>query len=167
MTWIVFLSDLLQVCCSVAVVLLYFVHDETRSRPADWLISWIIISRSASAATAPLSLFGSVSNNFMQMFSDSPAHYFVFCLSDVRVKNNTAVSHVPNNRLFLGAIMRMMFVFFLWKTFKAKVCEVCQSLRSSLDWMIESWIRATGLVCVILNKFHLSFFSSISTYSTL
>lgn len=143
---IVFLEDLPLVCHFI-VVLLYFGQRKrawlTRSRPADWLISWIIISRSATTATALLSLFGSDSANFMQMFSDSPAHYFVFCLSDVGLKITllSALSpesdwtHLGETIDFLGAVVRMMFAFcfgfFCIKTFKAKICEGSHSSKSS------------------------------------
>lgn len=58
------------------------------------------------------------------MFSDSPAHYFVFCLSDVGVKITLLSAESPPEWLesgdsgetidfFLEATVRMTFVLFL------------------------------------------------------
>lgn len=148
LTQIGFLEDVLLAFCFVVIVVVFFIlWPEEKSmtnpvpRPADWLISWIIISRSATTVTAPLTLFVSVSTNFIQMFSDSPARYFVFCLSDVGVKNNDCCQPCSpeSGRTHLGETIDFFlqpswgwclwcfFLFiFLWKTFLAKVFEASQ-----------------------------------------
>lgn len=130
-------------CCHYCFVILWPEEKYMTNpvpRPADWLISWIIISPSATTATAPLTLFVSVFTNFIQMFSDSPTRYFVFCLSDVGVKNNDCCQPCSpeSDRTHLGETIDFflrpswgwcLWCFFLWKIFLAKVFEASQWTR--------------------------------------